>query len=290
MMGDPMASMNEQSPKSGRRWLRFSLRSLMLLVAIVSIPLGWMAWQVNRVRNQRLIVAELSSVGGQVIYSYRSQQMRPQEPPGPKWLRSLLGDDIFSDVKEVDIRHDHVTEQTLARIATLHAVHTLHMESGQISDNGLAHLAKMSTLQQVVLQSRGFSDASLAQLTKSKGLKALTVYSPKLTDVGLKYVGKLKKLETIDIMADKVTGDGLAQIATLPSLNHLYLVSEQLADAGLVHLHRAPKLKSIVLFKGKVTKEGIERLSEALPGCSVHLARNVEQSRFQGYGSLNDSE
>ena len=246
----------------------------MLVVAFAGISLGSMAWHVNRVRNQRLVVAELSSVGGLVIYSYQWQQRSPQEPPGPKWLRSLLGDDIFADVKEVDIHHDHVTEQTLAWIATLPAVHTLYMESGRISDSGLANLAKMSTLQQVDLYSPGISDSSLAQLAKIEGLKALTVESPQLTDVGLEYSTKLKKLEDLRIMTDKVTGDGLAQITTLPNLKCLQLGSKQLADAGLVHLHRATKLNRIILFKGKVTKGGVERLCEARPGCKVWAPRD----------------
>ena len=283
MTTDMVPSMNDQPTKSPRRrWLSFSLRSMLMFVAVAGISMGWMAWHVNRVRNQRLVVAELSSVGGLVIYSYQWQQRTRQEPPGPKWLRSLLGDDIFADVKEVDIRHDHVTEQTLARVATLPAVLTLMMRSDRISDSGLAHLAKMSTLQQVDLYSPGLSDASLAQLAKIEGLKYLTVDSPQLTDVGLEYVGKLKKLEAIDIKADQVTGESLAQIATLPNLRQLTLDSKQLADVGLVHLQLAPRLKHIAFKKGKLTEGEIERLCEAHPLCRV-WAPQIEHGRMNEY-------
>jgi len=257
----------------------------MLLVAITSIPLGWMAWQVNRVRNQRLVVAELSSVGGLVIYNYQWQQRSRQEPPGPKWLRALLGDDIFANVSEVDIRHDHVDEQTLARVATLPAVLTVMIQSGQISDGGLAHLAKMNTLQQVDLYSSGLSDASVAQLSKIKGLKYLTVESPQITDVGLESIAKLKKLEHLRIRADRVTGDGLAQIATLPNLTNLTLDSEHLSDAALMHLHPAPKLKVISFHHGKLTKGGLERLCEALPDCKV-WAPQIRDGRMIQYRHL----
>jgi hypothetical protein len=273
--------MDEMLLKTSRLRFRFSLRSLLLLVAVVAIPL---ASHVNRVRNQRLVVAELSSVGGGVIYDYDFQQPSLQEPTGPRWLRSMVGDDFFAQVSEVDINHDQVTDQMLARIATLPALSNLLLCSGRISDSGLGHLAELSTLQRVDVQSPGISDASLAQLAKIKGLKYLTVSSPKLTDAGLEYIAKLKELEDLAITTENVTGDGLAQIAKLPHLKDLYIVSEELTDAGLVHLHRAPKLKKIILFKGKVTQVGIERLREARPGCMVHWARNVEHGKFIGYG------
>jgi hypothetical protein len=42
--------MTETKPK--RRWLRFSLRMLFVLVTIASIAAGWVAYQLNRIRQR----------------------------------------------------------------------------------------------------------------------------------------------------------------------------------------------------------------------------------------------
>ena len=60
-MAATMASMVDATPNTRRRWLQFSLRFLLLLIAVVAIPL---AWKVNRVRNQRAVLAEIQRLGG----------------------------------------------------------------------------------------------------------------------------------------------------------------------------------------------------------------------------------
>ena len=52
-----------------RKHLRFSLRSLMLLVLILAVFLGWRA---NKARQQRRVVAAVEAYGGWVHYDYES--------------------------------------------------------------------------------------------------------------------------------------------------------------------------------------------------------------------------
>src|SRR5215471_13446031 len=97
------------------RWFRFSLRTLLLLITALCV---WLGIQVNAARRQRDAVAKLQKASGEIYYDY---QMVPQGglmqsgvppgirlrdevvfpdrlPPGPAWLRKLIGDDCFPTV------------------------------------------------------------------------------------------------------------------------------------------------------------------------------------------------
>jgi hypothetical protein len=52
----------EEKPK--RRWLRFSLRTLLLAVAVTCAGLAWLGWQVSIVRARNTFVSQIRSQGG----------------------------------------------------------------------------------------------------------------------------------------------------------------------------------------------------------------------------------
>jgi len=45
-------------------WLQFSLKWLFVLVAIVAMPCGWLAWKMEAKRREREAVAEITRLGG----------------------------------------------------------------------------------------------------------------------------------------------------------------------------------------------------------------------------------
>src|SRR5262245_17910828 len=91
-----------QAPRPPRRWLRFSLRTLLLALTLACVALGW--W-VHKAERQRRAVAAIRAAGGYVEYDYerdgRRRGLRNPTPPGPVWLHSVVGVDYFADVYEV---------------------------------------------------------------------------------------------------------------------------------------------------------------------------------------------
>jgi hypothetical protein len=83
-----------KSSKPKRRFLQFSLRTLLVVMLIVCVTLGW---KVNKAKRQREAVAWVQESGGSVSYGYEFDDARKRvpnpQPPGPKWLRELLGID-----------------------------------------------------------------------------------------------------------------------------------------------------------------------------------------------------
>jgi len=101
-----------EKPKSRRRWLQFRLRTLFLLVAVCAVPCGLFKWKWDRKQAERRAIAEIKQAGGHASYDWQMVEgpsasaitlrrlklgQRP-EPPGPAFLRKLLGDDLLAHV------------------------------------------------------------------------------------------------------------------------------------------------------------------------------------------------
>ncbi len=132
------------TPNPKRRFLRFTLRSLLLLMLVVCVALGW---KVERARKQRDAVNWIQELGGSVSYDYEidnnDRTIPNAEPPGPKWLMKQLGIDFFDDVVRVDLS-----------------------EATQVSDvTALSGLTNLKGL--------GLSDTPVSSVTALSGLTSL---------------------------------------------------------------------------------------------------------------------
>ena len=271
-----MASVNEQPTKSARRWLRYSLRSLMLLVVAIAVP---MAWKVNRARNQRVVVAELQKMGAQIIYDYEivnGIHDHNLPPPGSKWLIELFGKEYFVEVYSLWVGGRLVTDETLATIARLPEIKGVTISSApKATDGGLAHFAGMHNLEGLTLFSEQMTGSGLEHLTGLKRLKKLWA-SGWITDASLEHVSKLERLEFLNIDGvAQITDKGLAPIAKLTNLRDLRLGSDvqrdymTIADEGLVNLYGLKNLGSLNLSTSEVTQAGIDNLKKVLPNCRI---------------------
>ena len=91
--------------KPRRRWLQFSLRTLLVFILGLSVAC---AWKFEKVRRQREVVAWVLNSGGRVMYDYEHAEsgfgiVRNPQPPSPKWLIELVGIDFFADVVFVSL-------------------------------------------------------------------------------------------------------------------------------------------------------------------------------------------
>ena len=71
----------------------------------VAIPFTWLETEMKQARKQRAAVDWIEKAGGSVFYDYQpdpSGDIPAAKPPGPAWLRKLLGDDYFADVTSVE--------------------------------------------------------------------------------------------------------------------------------------------------------------------------------------------
>lgn len=88
-----------------RRWLQFSLRAFWAVLTIGCIWIGWLA---NRAHEQRRAARAVRQLGGIVYYDRQLDWTAdnwtikaPSPPRGPRWLRSLVGDEFFQHIEMV---------------------------------------------------------------------------------------------------------------------------------------------------------------------------------------------
>jgi hypothetical protein len=91
--------MNEAKPK--RRWFRFSLRTLFVLVTIVGIAAGWVRYQTNWVQQRREFLNALAAerdAGDEQFNRVGAMELPPAEPNPIPFVRKILGDRPYFDV------------------------------------------------------------------------------------------------------------------------------------------------------------------------------------------------
>jgi hypothetical protein len=90
------------------RWrFQFTLRSLLIVVVVVAVPCSWLAAEMNRAKVQQAAVEGIRNLGGGVTYDWEADANRNPlpnaQPPGPRYVRDLLGYDLFAEPVSADI-------------------------------------------------------------------------------------------------------------------------------------------------------------------------------------------
>lgn len=123
--------------KSTRRWFQYSLRSFLILVTALAI---WLGVVVNRAREQREAVKAIEALGGFAQYDWQYIEPSTDEPPGPAWLRRIVGDDAFQRVKYVHFFPDPPESKIvksipyIQRLARVERVWIWPHETGRLQD------------------------------------------------------------------------------------------------------------------------------------------------------------
>ena len=226
-----------------RRFLQFSLRSLLVFVLLVSISLSWLGVKLERARKQKEAV---EAIGGLADVTYEDfGDVDPfVEPSVPKWARELFGDDFFFDVIYVSTGADFSDEE-MAYLKRLKNLTILYVGGTQITDAGLEHLE------------------GLTQLT------GLDLCDTEITDTGLEHIGGLTSLTELYLVDTKITDTGLGHLGGLTNLAMLELNDTQVTDAGLEYLKGLVSLGYLDLSGTQATPEGVKKLQEALPECEI---------------------
>lgn len=90
-----------------RRWFQFRLRTLLIAILVLSLPLSWFAVRLERARRQREAVEQVAKRGGELRCYYLDwdTQIRTTKVT-PDWLQALLGEDLSHDFFQASTAYD----------------------------------------------------------------------------------------------------------------------------------------------------------------------------------------
>jgi hypothetical protein len=179
------------------RWrFQFSIRSLLLLVVVVAIPCSWMAVA----GRQKEVVEEIRQLGGLVQHDYKFQEsgnpFASGVPPGPTWLRDLLGEDFFATVVDVNCVGSSVTNAGLEHLKGLTQLKRLELSTMPVTDAGLGHLKGLTQLEALYIDGTRVSDAGLVYLKGLTQLQNLELKGTHVTDASVKKLQEGRETET----------------------------------------------------------------------------------------------
>jgi len=166
-----------------RGWLQFSLRTLLVAVLGVSVPLSWFAVGMDRARRQRGAIQAIESLGGCACYAWEVE-FDPCEPRA-SWLRIVLGNDFFDRVTYVNFGNTEITDAELTCLHGLSRLRTLDLRNTEITDSGLKQIAGLTSVRHLFLDNTPVTDAGLEHL-KRLYLEWLTLRgTPGITERGM---------------------------------------------------------------------------------------------------------
>jgi len=292
------ASKTEPNAESKRRWFRYSLRTLFLLMTMICIVAAWTTWKLVPSMQQKHAIDSLRGNGTILTFQYDYQvpyydgKMKGQPPPEPGSLAKLVGVDLTHDVTKVQLLERSFQtpedfQQAVSSLRWLPHLRFLQIYSPHRGDLDLKPLARLKDLEQLHLDEDRLDDSAMKYLSKLNHLWNLTLGSGQISDDGLVSVANLKNLKELTVYENQLTDVGLARLANLTGLEQLILAKNQITGSGLGHLANLTKLYDLTLDDNPITDEGLKTLP-ALPGLSfLSLVRtNVTDASIQVLGKL----
>ena len=179
-----------------QRFLRFSVRGLIVMVLVIGVWLGWLA---HSARIRREAVAAILKAGGSVAYDWEyvdGNVTRGRKPWAPEWLVDLIGVDYFGHVTVALIgTRSTVTEAVMLEVGRMTQLQDLILSNTSVGDTGLVHLSRLRKLTSLHLSGTQITNAGLASISGLTSLSALGLSRTQVTDAGLEHLTELTKLE-----------------------------------------------------------------------------------------------
>jgi Leucine-rich repeat (LRR) protein len=240
------------------RGYRFTLRTLLLLTAIVALGAVW--W--NKFERQRRAVVALQNFGAEVSFRYSDHPNGLQN-----FLRQFLPRAYLDEVTAVFLsKHPwdkSNMDAALSHIGELEDLLSLNLICN-VSDTGAIHLRQLTKLRHLDLMDTSLTDQGISQLSELKNLRFLRLPSKTgITDQGLLALDLKGKqaLQELELHDTGLTDAGLASLQLPASLERLDLSRTLVSDTGLKHLSHLTALKHLSLSHTKVTCSGLPFLA-----------------------------
>jgi Leucine-rich repeat (LRR) protein len=280
------APTQSQSSRFARLRPQWSLRTLLVAVALLSIPLGFFTWKAREI-NAEMNAAEALERSGWFVERHAT-------PRAKFWSRllqrevhvivGLHGDDFrqtsldayrdqvhaLSDISTLHVSNLPFTDRLLGNLPNRLSLSHVALEGTQLTDDGLRWLSHCPKLSHLNLCNTRVSDLGIGQL-RSLPLIELNLCQTDCTDASIEAIQSLSQLQILDLDETRVNrlklssmpnlvglsaGDQLSQIdlVDLPSLQIVTLLAQ---DGAQLKLQNTPALRVLRIFADSMAADTI---------------------------------
>jgi Leucine Rich repeat len=290
-----------------RRFLRFSVRGLIVLVLVIG---AWLGWIVRSARIQREAAMAVAKAGGEVHFDWEWKDgttLPGGKPWVPEWLVDVFGADYFGHIA-------HVSFATIGQNAQRRRELNAKVEEMQRELNAEFE-EKQRELSELRAQVHGKRASFVGSLTPAEERVIQTVWSrPEPTRIAtmdsgpliplLKGLNKLSHLDLrgndlsgeslgffeeltslvfLDLGGTVMTGSQFAHLKGLKRLSELHLDSTSISDSDLMNLKPLHQLAHLDLEKTQVSDSGLVHLH----GLRKLHTLNLSQTRVTDVGLVH---
>lgn len=157
---------------------RFTLRALLLLVALASVGFALVATRLDHHRRQRRLAAELEASGATATLVNAAPGWFTRLPSG---LQRISDEHTFAQVDNIDLVGVPLDERLLATLAACTELRYLDLSYSTITDEQLACLGTMQQLRVLNLANTKITDRSIHTLQACETLLDLDISGTAIT-------------------------------------------------------------------------------------------------------------
>jgi hypothetical protein len=265
----------QHAPEEARPSKRWSFAiSLRYFLVFITVLIVWLGWSVERSRREHAAIKGLQRLHVEVRYEHRYDPDEGEwfplgQPSGPKLLREIVGDELFTHANAVNVYRESggsITDDKIRKLTRyledLPRLRELRIDRvDAITDESLERLAGLSKLEHLALEAPHLTANGFAQLARLHKLKSLAL-SQTLDDEGLKMLQALKDLRRLQLFATNVSDDGMAALADNTSIRHLQLLSNsRLTGASIQYIRQMKQLELLELLGRGFGDETLKHLA-----------------------------
>ena len=257
-----------------RRWYQFSL---LTLLGVITLGAVWLGWTMNYLRSLEGQWAALERIdamptsrpdGSGISYNAEPATVLGSAFPGrlnPKWRLVRALDAIEASkaraaaqeipalphLVELELAAPNLTDYDLQTLGSLRGLKALTISSNFVTGKFLAVGTLHDTLETLDIQSQDFDHDGVLKIGECTHLKTLAFRDEH--HVGIRqgisdwsFLQKLTQLEELTLAGD-FPDDALAALVKMPALRHLSISSGRLTDQGVKEIAKCQSIEVLAL-------------------------------------------
>ncbi len=255
-----------------------------MLLASTALAIG-LGILVSDARRQEKAAAAIEDMSGQIVYDWQvrppgDRSTQPLTPPGPQWLRRLVGPHYFDTIVAVRLyaqrgnnRRRRLAE-VIPHLAVLPELRSLTLWGWNLTPEDFQMVSRMRCLEKLTCVETTISEQCAAELVHATALHKLSLERVVISPAALRQFARLPHLEsfTLDCKWEfvgtdvtytdeyKLRDDGAEAIATFPSLRSLSLFQTLLTDDGVAALCQLTSLEELTVSSPLATGAGLRHV------------------------------